>query len=107
MHSLASGCFIISLCLFRKGHTGPLCGSCEDDFGSGLSSECKKCLKGFFNVVYILMSAIILLAMVSITIHGTLGVVREDAEHTRDRNLPSSSEEGTEPLTLRTEVGTE
>ena len=100
---LSIGCYEY-VCLFQKGHTGPLCGSCVEDFGSGLSSECKRCLKGFFNVAYILTSAIILLGVTGITIHGTVGALRGDVVQTREQSAPSTSAEQIESPRLGTEV---
>ena len=100
---LSIGCYKY-LCLFQKGHTGPLCGSCEEDFGSGLSSECKRCLKGFFNVAYILASVIILLGVTGITIHGTVGALRGDVVQIREQSAPSTSAEQIESPRLGTEV---
>ena len=86
---------------------GPLCGSCEEDFGSGLSSKCGKCLTGFFNMGYILTSAIFLLAMTGITIHGTISAMRRNTAQTQDQSTPSSSAEVLESPRLGAEVGVE
>ena len=88
-----------------KGHEGPLCGSCQEDFGHGLSSKCQRCLKGFFNVVYILMSATFLLVLTAITIHGTVSALCGDTGQTHDQSTPSSSAEANESPRLGTEVG--
>ena len=104
---LDSSMFQSSDCSFQKGHEGPLCGSCEEDFGSGLSSKCKECRKGFFNAAYILVSSIILLVITGITIHGTVSALRKDTAPTHDESAPSSSAEAIESPRLGTQVGVE
>ena len=63
-------------CVSAQGHKGPLCGSCEDGYSSGLSSKCRKCMTGFINVVSLVASALFLVAIMGVTIGGTLSVLR-------------------------------
>ena len=88
------------LSLFQKGHNGSLCGSCMDGFGSGLSSKCRECKKGFFNVAYVLMSALFLLGLTAITIRGTLSALRGETRRIPSHSASSSSsaEESDAPL---------
>ena len=81
------------LSLFQKGHNGSLCGSCMDGFGSGLSSKCRECKKGFFNVAYVLMSALFLLGLTAITIRGTLSALRGETRRIPSHSVSSSSSE--------------
>ena len=76
-----------------KGHEGPLCGSCLSRYGSGLSSKCKKCLIDFFNVVFILVSILLLMGLTAITVNGTLNFRKRDVEELHRQNvLPRSVE---------------
>ena len=82
-----------------QGYTGPLCGSCEHGYGTGLSSKCKRCFEGFFSVFFILLSVLFLVGLTGITIRGTLSVPRgrERLLH-RQRAMPSSAGQVDAPL---------
>ena len=69
-------------------------------FGSGLSSKCRECKKGFFNVAYVLMSALFLLGLTAITIRGTLSALRGETRRIPSHSASSSSsaEESDAPL---------
>ena len=79
------------LCL--KGHEGPLCGSCSDGYGSGLSAKCKRCPKRFFNIALILTSVLFLIVLTGITVNGTLNVRKTNPRELRRQNAFTRSVE--------------
>ena len=78
------------------------------EFGSGLSSNCRECKKGFFNVAYVLASSIFLLGLTAITIRGTLSALRGETRRIPSHSASSSSsaEESDAPVPEQ-EVGAE
>ena len=69
--------------VWLKGHEGPLCGSCSSGYSSGLSSKCRRCLRGVFNVAFVLLSVLFLMGLTGVTVNGTLNVEKRGARRLR------------------------
>ena len=59
------------MCAYQ-GHTGPLCGSCKDGYGKSYGLVCQECFVGVGNVVLVLLSLFMLLALSSFTVRSNL-----------------------------------
>ena len=55
-----------------QGYRGPLCGSCDKDFGRSSSFRCEPCFKTFRNFILLLLPVLVLLLLSSFTVRSSL-----------------------------------
>ena len=58
-----------------------------------MSAKCKRCPKGFVNIILILVSVLFLVGLTGITVNGTLAVRKTDARQLRRQNAFTRSVE--------------